>query len=250
MERLSKNLKEWRIKRGLSMEQLAEKSGKSKSTIYRIENAQVFSIAIDTIRDLSVALQCTIEDLTGRSSLPEGASELHAGFGLKIKQLRKKRGLTQEGLARLLGKDPSTLHRWEHETTAPSPGERLEISRVLEVHERVLFGGETAPELLNFESALELIAREHEELVRLRQEVELLRAAHESIGPIAALANDETVLLEAYRSLPKLSQLAILALATRRPEWREAMRERYRQASEQARKELTDMMGSALVPRK
>lgn len=49
---------------------------------------------------------------------------------MRIKRLRKKLGLSQEALARLLGVSLITVNRWEH-GTKPSPLAEEKIGRLL-----------------------------------------------------------------------------------------------------------------------
>lgn len=59
---LSKRVKELRARRGLSQEQLAEKSGLSLRTIQRIENGETVPRG-DTLRRLTVALQVSPDEI-------------------------------------------------------------------------------------------------------------------------------------------------------------------------------------------
>ena len=52
--------------------------------------------------------------------------------GELVRQLRKGAGLSQSGLAALLGVRPNTVSRWENDERQPPPYLRLAIEHVLE----------------------------------------------------------------------------------------------------------------------
>src|SRR5471032_736611 len=61
-ERLARNLKDWRAKRGLSQEVLAEHSGLSRVFLSRIEGA-LETVSLDNIEKLAEVLKIDIVDL-------------------------------------------------------------------------------------------------------------------------------------------------------------------------------------------
>lgn len=62
---LSKNLKELRKSRGLTLEELAEKVGTSRQTIHRYENGVISNIPYEKIESLAAALDTTPQSLMG-----------------------------------------------------------------------------------------------------------------------------------------------------------------------------------------
>ena len=59
-----------------------------------------------------------------RARAKQNALVLRAGFGERLRSARRGRALTQAGLARRLGLNPSTIRRYESGTCAPN---RLEV---------------------------------------------------------------------------------------------------------------------------
>lgn len=52
------------------------------------------------------------------------------GLPEKVKALRRKKGLSQEDLAREIGVSLSTVHRWERQDCKPSRLARRELARL------------------------------------------------------------------------------------------------------------------------
>ncbi len=61
------------------------------------------------------------------------------GHLLRIKELRKQRGLTQEALAEVLGADQSTVQRWESGKRTPDLNDMVAIAKALGVPAQELF---------------------------------------------------------------------------------------------------------------
>ena len=76
-DRLAERLKQVRMARGWSLEALAEKSGVSRSTLSRIENAEVSPTA-ETLGSLSTAFQMSISHLLAPIETPFSPLVRHA----------------------------------------------------------------------------------------------------------------------------------------------------------------------------
>jgi len=61
-ERLARNLKDWRVKRGMSQDALAEHSGLSRVFLSRLEGA-LETVSLDNIEKLADVLKVDILDL-------------------------------------------------------------------------------------------------------------------------------------------------------------------------------------------
>lgn len=69
-------------------------------------------------------------------------------FGERIKELREKKGLTQEQLAEAIGvKDDRTIRYWETGTNAPKFANLVALAKALGVHIRDLFDFRDHPDL-------------------------------------------------------------------------------------------------------
>ena len=64
-----------------------------------------------------------------------------------IKEWRKKRGLTQEKLAELVGIHPNTLLKWEYGTREPKASELQKLAKALGITEADLLNGPASQEL-------------------------------------------------------------------------------------------------------
>ena len=54
-------------------------------------------------------------------------------FGNNLKEIRKQRGITQEGLAELLGVSRQAISKWESDSGYPETEKLIAISRELDV---------------------------------------------------------------------------------------------------------------------
>ena len=61
-QRLARNLKEWRMKRGMSQDILSSTAGLSRVHISRIENS-LDTVSVDNLEKLAAALRIDIVDL-------------------------------------------------------------------------------------------------------------------------------------------------------------------------------------------
>lgn len=61
-QRLARNLKEWRVKRGMSQDALSSIAGLSRVHISRLENS-LDTVSVDNLEKLAAALRIDIVDL-------------------------------------------------------------------------------------------------------------------------------------------------------------------------------------------
>jgi len=66
-------------------------------------------------------------------------------FGLRIKELRKRKGLTQEQLGDLLGISRATVYRYENNTQTPSLAKIVSLALYLNTSTDYLVGLEDEP---------------------------------------------------------------------------------------------------------
>lgn len=69
-------IKQRRIALGLSVDELAEKIGKSRATIYRYENGDIENMPTPVLEPLAKALETTPADLMGWSPVEEAANKI------------------------------------------------------------------------------------------------------------------------------------------------------------------------------
>lgn len=65
---IGKRIKLLRMKQGMSIEELAAKLGKNRTTIYRYENGDIENLPLDILNPLSAALKTTPAHLMGWSN--------------------------------------------------------------------------------------------------------------------------------------------------------------------------------------
>lgn len=93
---ISGKIKNRRTELGISADSLGEKIGKDRSTIYRYESGDIDNISIDTLIQLSDALDTTPDFFLKNDNTT-------TNIGTVIFNARLKLGITQEELARLVG---------------------------------------------------------------------------------------------------------------------------------------------------
>lgn len=62
---IGKRIKLLRTKRGMSIDELAEKLGKNRTTVYRYENGDIENLPLDILNPLAAALDTTPGNLMG-----------------------------------------------------------------------------------------------------------------------------------------------------------------------------------------
>lgn len=72
----------------------------------------------------------------------------------RIKELRKKHGLTQQRLGELIGVKKSSISQWENDEHSPSGDNLAQLSRVFGVSAHWLSTGRGSPEIPNVEPAV------------------------------------------------------------------------------------------------
>lgn len=82
-------------------------------------------------------------------------------LGLRIKELRTRKGWSQSDLAKRLGVSTQTVYRYENNFRKPTLDAAVEIARVLDASLDYLMGLNNAPVLM-----LHNLDREHQEGIR------------------------------------------------------------------------------------
>lgn len=177
---IGKRIKEYRLHKEMSMEDLAQKIGKNKATICRYENGNVEKLSINTLKDIAAALDVDTSMLIGCSEkLSEKRKKENYNFkiGTRIKEFRKEKGMTCEELALITGKDRSTIYRYENGDIASMPFEAfVKISEALNVDLYDLIGNskKASPEGIIYEK-LEKLSLNVEELEKVLTYAEYIK---------------------------------------------------------------------------
>lgn len=115
---VGKRIKELRLQKNMTVDQLAEKVGKSRATIYRYENGEIENAPYTVLIPFADALGTTPTYLLGLDD--EQIEEHHEGSSLaekvggRITYIRNKRGMSIEELADKTGITPQKLSDMEN----------------------------------------------------------------------------------------------------------------------------------------
>ena len=128
MSAIGKIIKEARLGKGYTQEELASKVGVQKSAIAKWENGRVSEIKRSNLKALAIALELDPNVLLSPSedvSSPSNGQPI-MGVGNIIFSLRKERSLTQEAFANALNKkyglklNKAMISKWENNIDTPS----------------------------------------------------------------------------------------------------------------------------------
>lgn len=175
---IGERIRNRRIELGLSVDDLAQKLGKNRATIYRYENGDIENMPIAVIEPLAKALQTTPTHLTGWSSekpkekrlklqdkleqfidllatstsisfFNENASEDKGkSFGERVKKARQDAGLSQHELAMLAGyPSRSSIGKIESGKRDIARNKIAAIAKITGVTTSYLIGGESFLEI-------------------------------------------------------------------------------------------------------
>ncbi|MEG0874470.1 MAG: helix-turn-helix transcriptional regulator [Clostridiales bacterium] len=127
-----KRIKEKRIEKGLSYQQLADITKMSKSTLQRYETGEIENIPLHRLEVLANALGCTPAYLMGWE---DEAGDILQGEIIKGRRLAL--GFSQEEVAEYVGVDVETIEKWETERFLSCDGKLL--NKLLEILKTSLF---------------------------------------------------------------------------------------------------------------
>ncbi|WP_052339491.1 helix-turn-helix transcriptional regulator [Gorillibacterium massiliense] len=142
---LSQNLKHLRKEKGLSQQELAEKTGASLASINGWESGRIQKIREGSLEKLATALSTTREALltetvVAKKEVDDFSKEVSA----RIKEVRKKKKLKQEEVADKLGISKFDYIDIENASAEPGLSQLKTIAELLEVTLDELFGLEKA----------------------------------------------------------------------------------------------------------
>lgn len=122
---LGNNIKRHRELKGLTQEELAQKSGLSKNAIWNYENNHR-EPNIKTIENIAAALEVGINQLISDTDF-----NVSQTLGDKIRAIRKDRKLTQKEFGELIGKAEITIRKYEKGDVTPPLDVVLKIGKKL-----------------------------------------------------------------------------------------------------------------------
>lgn len=131
---------------GLSVDELAERLGKNRATIYRYESNDIENMPTSVLEPLAQVLLTTPaylmgwEDNASLSPIPlkKGGKEMI------LRELRKKQGLTMKQLGEIIGASESTVSLYENGRREPSHETLLKLAEYFGVSVDYILRGEAS----------------------------------------------------------------------------------------------------------
>lgn len=114
---IGQKIKELRTELNISVDELADKLGKNRATIYRYEKGDIGNLPLDVLEPLAKALKTTPAYLMGWE---DRVDEDEITIGKLIKKMRTQRNMTIDEYAKEIGINPEVLSKYESgEKTIP-----------------------------------------------------------------------------------------------------------------------------------
>lgn len=137
--RVGENIKKFRVAKGWTQEELADKVGLSKNGLWNYENGKR-EVGIDTLDKIAEALGIKISELIEESNV-----SVVSRVGENIKKARKAKGMGQAELAEALGKSLRMVQKYETSDSSktsviPTIDILEDIATILEVGIQDLLG--------------------------------------------------------------------------------------------------------------
>lgn len=107
---IGQKIKELRKKQNMSVEELANKLGKNRTTVYRYEKGDIGNLPIDVLEPLAKALNTTPAYLMGWE---EELNKDTVTIGELLKLMRTQRHMSIEEYSREIGVPPNDLRMYE-----------------------------------------------------------------------------------------------------------------------------------------
>ena len=92
-------------------------------------------------------------------------------LNMNIKNFRQFRGITQQEIARRLGKSKNVISNWERGDNSPNPDEIMELCKILEVTPNQIFGWDPLPEYVEYLHAQIVKKKELEDKTAQRERI-------------------------------------------------------------------------------
>lgn len=162
METFRKRFKALRVEKGLTQEQLAEKTGYSVETIQRIESGygekKFRNVSVEELVNFAECFSVSLSYLCGQTNckiayMDKSCVKLEFDVE-RLKKLRKNKGLTQTSLSKELGFEKSVIYKIEKGKRYIYVGELITISDYFQVNISYLCG-QTDNSFLEVEASME-----------------------------------------------------------------------------------------------
>lgn len=107
---IGQKIKELRTELNMSVDELADKLGKNRATIYRYEKGDIGNLPLDVLEPLAKALKTTPAYLMGWEDKED---EDEITIGKLLKKMRTQRNMTVDEYAKEIGINPEVLSKYE-----------------------------------------------------------------------------------------------------------------------------------------
>ena len=110
---------------------------------------------------------CRFADIVGVTK--EG--KIMEKLNMNIRNFRQFRGITQQEMARRLGKSKNVISNWERGDNSPNPDEIVKLCEILEVTPNQIFGWDPLPEYVQYLHEQEKNKKELDEKTAQRERI-------------------------------------------------------------------------------
>ena len=108
---IGERIKQRRMELGLSVDEVAEKLGKNRATIYRYESNEIENLPVGTLEPLAKILETTPAQLMGWSD-NEQDNIYRKIFAKNLRHYLDRENKTQKEVADAIGVSPQTFNTW------------------------------------------------------------------------------------------------------------------------------------------
>lgn len=115
---IGERIKQRRIELGLSVDEVAEKLGKNRATVYRYESNEIENLPVGTLEPLAKILETTPAQLMGWDD-KEQDKIYRKIFANNLRRYLDKVNKTQREVANAIGVSPQTFNTWMQMVALP-----------------------------------------------------------------------------------------------------------------------------------
>lgn len=107
---IGNRIKSLRTQRGMTIDDLAGKLGKNRTTVYRYENGDIENLPLDALKPLAEILETSPAYLMGWEDKPNDEAATVSDF---VKLIRTQRNMSVEDFSKEIGISPEKLREYE-----------------------------------------------------------------------------------------------------------------------------------------